>query len=911
MFTTKKQNIIQYNIPLMVFVVSALWIILIGFFLWYELMIQEDEIINLSAIEGQAALQKDALYRRWSSMHGGVYVPITEHTPPNPHLSHVKERDIVTPSGKKLTLMNPAYIARQLHELEYKPYRTRGHATSLNPIRKENEPDEWEKAVLKGFEKGIKETAEISQIDGKDYLRYMEAFYIEKGCLKCHGKQGYKVGDLRGGISVSVPLEPFKKISDQIFVHILWSHLITIFVGLALIATGGMYLGRREEERLEMMKELTKNERKYRSLFSDAQEMIFIINPMGIIMEVNPSGYGTLEFKEGELEGQLIWQYVEPEKIELFKALIANVLGGKDVQASEVRFLTQSNDLVWGELNAVPMIEEKTIVAIRMIVRNITGRRRVEQNLRESQKRYKAFIENNLIGVARIEMTSPLSLDIPLEEQITQLFQNALIVELNPAFADIFDFPSDVRSGAIKITDIFDVTNPRLVRFLSTFISSGYTISEWESHRVETNGKDQIISLSGIGVIEDKKLVRIWGTCRDITSIKNAEKASKKLEIQLRQAQKMEAIGTLAGGIAHDFNNILTAIIGYSEIIRDDLKEEGLKLKCVNEVLNAGNRAKDLVRQILAFSRQSNQEKQPIQVHLIIKEALKLLRPSLPATIHIEQDIETGEDSIMANPTQVHQIMMNLCTNAYHSMREKGGTLSIVLKTMEVMKGDSRVSSLKLIPGRYAKLQIGDTGTGMGKATQARIFEPYFTTKKRGEGTGLGLAVVHGIIKNLKGDITVHSEENIGTRFNVYLPISESHTQENFSNNQTTVPKGKERILLVDDEDMVAEMEQLQLESLGYRVKRYNYPQQALDDFYDNPEEYDLLITDMTMPELTGAELSQKILKICPDFPIIICTGFSDILDEKKAKAIGIKAYINKPIVKRDLAEIIRKILDC
>ena len=382
-----------------------------------------------------------------------------------------------------------------------------------------------------------------------------------------------------------------------------------------------------------------------------------------------------------------------------------------------------------------------------------------------------------------------------------------------------------------------------------------------------------------------------------------------KLEIQLRQAQKMEAIGSLAGGIAHDFNNVLYAIIGYTELSMDAVPEGSKARRNLQEVLKAADRAKDMAQQILTFSRKTEKEKKPISVLSVLKEAVNLIRTSLPSTIEIRQDIDADCGPVIADPTQIHEIIMNLGTNAYHAMREKGGILGITLRQEEIGSDDSKYD-LDLHPGSYLKLIVEDTGHGIDSNIMEKIFDPYFTTKGVGEGTGMGLSVVHGIVKDHGGDIRVYSEHGKGTAFHVYLPVIETGTVEREIISAEPVSTGTERILFIDDEEQIVQMVQQILESLGYHVTPRTSSVEALEAFRARPDEFDLVITDMTMPNMTGAELAPKLLEIRSDIPIILCTGFSELMDKNKANAIGIREYVMKPIIRDKLAITIRKVLD-
>ncbi len=382
----------------------------------------------------------------------------------------------------------------------------------------------------------------------------------------------------------------------------------------------------------------------------------------------------------------------------------------------------------------------------------------------------------------------------------------------------------------------------------------------------------------------------------------------KRLESQLQQAQKMEAIGTLAGGIAHDFNNILGAIMGYSEMALLDISQEGKVRYCVDQVLKASNRAKELIKQILAFSRQSAQEIRPVQITPIVKETLKMLRAFMPATIEIRQRWEAESAIVEADPTQIQQVFMNLCTNAQHAMRKKGGRLEVRLDAVD-LSPDEAAGYAGIKAGPYLKLTVGDTGEGMDTETINRIFDPYYTTKKKGVGTGMGLAVVHGIVKEHGGTVSVQSEFGRGTTFDVFFPMADKPI-ETSADEFEPLPGGNEHILLVDDEKSLVGLVKEMLEKLGYRVSARSSSLEALEAFRAHPERFDLVITDMTMPNMTGETLAGELLHIRPSIPVILCTGYSERITEGKAKSMGIRELIMKPILMREMATTLRKVLD-
>lgn len=400
----------------------------------------------------------------------------------------------------------------------------------------------------------------------------------------------------------------------------------------------------------------------------------------------------------------------------------------------------------------------------------------------------------------------------------------------------------------------------------------------------------------------------LLGISEDITEKLKAEREKTTLENQLRQAHKMEAIGTLAGGIAHDFNNILTAIIGYTDLAMD-LQPPGTAQNYLEQVLKGGILAKELVQQILSFSRKTQEKKKNLKIAPVIKEALKLIRSTLPATVSITDNIMSDCGHIIGNSINIHQIFVNLCTNALHAMENEKGILTVGLTLKELQQNDLQ-GETGISEGTFVELEVSDTGSGMDNETIERIFEPYFTTKETGKGSGMGLAVVHGIVKEYGGFIRVRSEPGKGSSFRVYFPSIEGKIVEQKKKRQLKLPEGSESILVVDDEESIVTMFKLILEDLGYKITTFTSSTETVEAFLTDPEAFDLIITDQTLPGLAGDELAAKILKIRPNIPIIICTGYSSLLSEKRPEDIGVEKILMKPVERQTLAHTIRDVLD-
>ncbi len=422
---------------------------------------------------------------------------------------------------------------------------------------------------------------------------------------------------------------------------------------------------------------------------------------------------------------------------------------------------------------------------------------------------------------------------------------------------------------------------------------------------ITKNGEERWIGHRCQQVFKGNGIALGWrGSNRDITE-------RKKMEEHIRQSQKMEAIGTLAGGIAHDFNNILGAIMGYAAMAQDDLPVGSIARECVDEISEASERAKFLVQQILSFSRHAKKELHPLMLGTIIKEVVKLLRHALPTTIKIKQDINVKDTLILADATHIHQILMNLCTNAGHAMHEKGGTLTISLNQMEIT--DNNLPGHELMAaGTYLELKVTDTGQGIDPAIINRIFDPFFTTKQQGQGTGMGLAVVYGIVNGYGGHIDVASKLGEGTTFTIYFPVLPEQiiSDKDKDININISLSGRERILVVDDQKYLLNMLKKMLSRLGYAVTAKQNPLEAWELFSADPFAWDMIITDQTMPDLTGCVMAQKMINIRPDIPIILCTGFTDLVTANEAKAMGIREFLQKPIKSSELTQIMRSIFD-
>ena len=551
----------------------------------------------------------------------------------------------------------------------------------------------------------------------------------------------------------------------------------------------------------------------------------------------------------------------------------------------EIRFINAKGEHLWTRTKCEPEVMDGKVVKLKGTFQDITDLKTAEKAIIESEKRYKYLYENAQVGLGRTRIA------------------DGKILDCNNKMAEIFGYSDKKEFIKEYILSENYVDKSLREHFLSEISLSGF-IRNREAEFFRKDGKTVWVRFD-TRILPDHDFME--DVIIDITEQKIAEKERAKLKDQLQQAQKMESIGNLAGGIAHDFNNILSSIIGFTELALDDVDKDSAVKDSLQEVYKAGKRAKDLVWQILTFARQTDDPIKPIQVDSIAKEVLKFIRSSIPTTIGIQQNIDS-DSLIMGNPTQVHQIIMNLCTNAAQAMEESGGTLEFSLMDVKIDHASPLINA-GLRSGDYIEITVSDTGPGIPPDVIHHVFEPYFTTKAPGEGTGMGLALVQGIVAQSGGKVSVDSQMGKGTVFKVYLPITKKRrVSESFTTG--TLPKGTERILFVDDEAPIAKMGSQELERLGYSVTTRTSSIEALELFQAKPNDFDLVVTDMTMPNLTGDKFAIELMKIRPDIPVILCTGYSKNISNEIASEIGIKAFAYKPVVRADLAKTVRKVLD-
>jgi PAS domain S-box-containing protein len=520
---------------------------------------------------------------------------------------------------------------------------------------------------------------------------------------------------------------------------------------------------------------------------------------------------------------------------------------------------------------------------------DITERKQAEAELQEKERQYRQLFNQMLDGFAIHEVICDEK-GVPCDYRF---------LDVNPAFEGFTGLRGDDIIGK-TVLEVLPNTEHKWIKTYGEVALTGKPI-HFENYSQELDKYFEVVAFR-------PKKGQFAVTFTDITDRKAAEAERERLEAQLRQAQKLEAVGTLAGGIAHDFNNILAGMIGYAHLAIEAVPAKSQVRGDLYQVLKGIDRATILVKQILSFSRRGDAERHLVEIGRVVEEALDLLRATIPATIEIHSEIDRGAGTVVADATQLQQVVMNLCTNAADAIGPGPGVIEIALARVELGGADTATRP-DLAPGSYVKLSVSDSGVGMDAATRARVFEPFFTTKEPGKGTGLGMAVVHGILRDHGGAIELDSAPGRGTTFTVLLPRTEAVDRDG-TRVDREVPRGRERILLIDDEAAIVCSEKRLLERLGYKVKAVMTGVGALEVFRAAPGDFDLVITDHAMPELSGMALAQEILKLRGDMPIILCSGYTDALGEEDAASAGIREFITKPIRPDDLARAVRRALD-
>ena len=669
---------------------------------------------------------------------------------------------------------------------------------------------------------------------------------------------------------------------------------LSMISGLILLAVVGIsfYLTfrtiRLETDRETTFNRLAESEAMHRNFIDNAPIGMLTINLSGEVTYINKKLAAILKKEKEWLTGQSIHNIIYPDDFpEVEKRLLKRIKGEGTSDSYDIRITDFEGKTRWVKLTPESILEKNgtqpdTLTGVQCFVEDITRRREAENLLRDNESRLKAIFEANPDPMVVYDLSGYPEY-------------------LNPAFTAVFGWTLEELKGQ-RIPFLPDDQKALTHEKIKEIFENGQSLCfETRRYTKDKHTREVLVS-AAVNKDENGKPVGMVVNLTDITE-------KKALEKQYKQAQRMEAMGTLAGGVAHDFNNILSGIFGYSHLAEVEIEHKDRAKEHIRQVVKSAQRASDLVQQILTFSRKNEYAKEHLHLYIVIKEALKLIRSTIPASIEIEEHIQS-KGAVLADPTQMHQMIMNLCTNAYHAMIDSGGVLTVKLEEREISQ-EPGVSGYSLRDRRYCILEVRDTGQGMDEYTLEKAFEPYFTTKSREKGTGLGLALVHAIVQEHNGHIEVSSSQGKGTGFMIYLPVADTEkTSVKPSGNYSCEYTGTEHIMVVDDEENIRSVTGKILEGYGYTVSVFENGQAAYDAFKKNAYAYDLVFTDTAMPKMTGDALVKNIREIRSDIPVILCTGYSEKFTENQAEQMGINKYALKPFSGDELALAVREVLD-
>ncbi|MCP4158442.1 MAG: PAS domain S-box protein [Deltaproteobacteria bacterium] len=638
------------------------------------------------------------------------------------------------------------------------------------------------------------------------------------------------------------------------------------------------------KKRKQTEKELKDSEELFRKAFENANTGVYLAGVDGSFLKVNQRMSDITGFSKDELEKQKINNITYPLDSHLSTEFInSSITGKKKNIVFEKRFIHKKGDIIWGQVSS-SLVKDSFGKPLYFIsnLQDITKQKDIESFYRD------------------------LFLKAPFAYQ--SLDSDGNFIEINKEWLSMMGYSRDEIIGKWFGNFINDEGNKRY--FTDNFMcfkKDGKISVEFDL--IKKNKQIINAQFKGkIGVNNDGSFRQTHCILKDNTEKKRLEEEKKKLEAQIRQSHKMESIGTLTGGIAHDFNNILSIVIGNTELALLDIPESNPSYDNIRTIKDAGLRASEIVKQLLNFSRKTDQILKNIEIDIVLKKSLKLLRSTIPATIEIEEDIRGQNICILGDITQINQILMNLCINSSKSIGNDSGQIIVSLEEMVLNRKDV-LALPDLKPGKHVQIQVRDNGNGIESSIIERIFDPYFTTSEIGKGTGMGLSVVLGIVKNHDGAITVESQKGEGATFKVYFPATMGNTYQIPKLEDMTLT-GSESILFVDDEISITEMSKKTLERLGYSVDTVDNPVDALENFKLNPGDYDLVITDMAMPKINGLDFTKEIRDIRNDIPVIICSGFNTSINEDNIDEHSISAYLSKPVITSELAKTIREVLD-
>lgn len=837
--------------------------------LLYYATVEEREVALNRAV---ASYHKDLAYRSWASERGGVYVPLDAKTPANPYLANRPDREITTTEGKVLTLVNPAYMTRMVHELETAEYGSQGHLTSLRPIRPENAPDPWERKALEAFERGAREFSEMILQGDRLTLRYMGALLVDQSCLACHAQQGYQVGQVRGGLSVTVPVgtgPAFAGLTHRaisaLIVAIFW------LLGGAGIAAWTWRRVRSEEVQRGLMQDLQASSEQFQTIRDTSPDSLWFLDGLGQLQWVNDTYCRLSGYDRSELLGRPIAMVEAVERPEDTARRIASIKASPGGGRFRTRHRAKDGHLIHFEVTTAYIPSKSQIVAF---LRDITEEVLAAQHLRESEARFRQLFES-----------SPAPMYIRREGRI---------VQANQAIATLLEADSPAALLNLPVTSFL---HPDFHAVVAERIQAALDLNRpappLEEVYQTLQGRQVWVEVQAIPLdLPGGRSVLIFAL--DLTERRRADEERRRLEGEVQHAQKLESLGSLAGGIAHDMNNVLAAILGMSSLLQMKAGEDDSLQRSLRTIEKAAGRGRDLVKGLTDFARKDLQEARLLDLNALVRDELELLARTSRQRFTFEVRLAEGLPSILGEPSTLSSAFMNLCVNAFDAM-PGGGTLRVGTRA----------------EGQRVVLEVADSGQGIPPEVLPRITEPFFTTKPAGRGTGLGLAMVHGAVKAHGGTLDIQSEVGKGTCITLGFPAACADAGAGTA--AAPAPSGEAgralRILLVDDDALIRGVLPDMLMHLGHQVEMASSGLEAIRRL-EAGLEADLIILDHHMPGLSGAETLPRILRLRPGLRVLVATGFLDNdLRLLLAEFPAVRA-VQKPFSVAELRRVIQDSLD-
>ncbi len=860
----------------MLILMVTLWTMVCGGSMLH-LHIDSDQVMERIAHDvARTSIEKDLLYRYWAAEQGGIYVPITARTPANPYLSGIRERDITTPSGRRLTLLHPAAMMRQIHTLGRDFTGIQGHLTSLKPLHPENAPDAWEAKALRVLESGVKEFGEFTDYQGKPHYRLMYPLVMVKPCLSCHGAQGYQLGDLRGGIDASIPMEMFASVSHDHHLSMVRQFAGVWMLGLGCILAAAPFVRRRIREQEQAEEALQRNLYFTQSIIENEPECVKILDAGGNVLLMNPAGLAMIDAENIDaVIGRQVDELVAPEYREAFVRLRKRVFAGEGGRL-EFETIGLKGTRRWMETHAVPLRgADGTVETLLGITRDVTERKRAELELFNALTLNQTLIDS-----------LPYPSALILYPERTILAANRL-----------------AREGGSEIgAHCYRGFNSGVGLMQGTAPCSACRAEEMYAH-MKTVVTQEIL-------IKERWWTVYWVPVDRTTylhfSIDITER--KRLEQQLLQSHKMDSVGRLAGGIAHDINNMLMPILGYAELLKEKLADSDGGREDLAEITSAAKRVRTMTLQLLAFARKQTMEMVRLDLNEVISGFSPMLQMTLRENISFTVSLAPSVRSVLGDKSQLEQVIMNLAVNARDAMPNGG---AFVLATQDHVV-DEAFAAIRpgMVPGAYVELLATDSGIGMDEDTRSKIFEPFFTTKNTGQGTGLGLATVYGIVKQHNGYIEVRSEPGAGTKFIISLPVNETSPEESAEAAQDQLQKGSETVLVVEDQGQVLQLVSLMLTTRGYAVLTASSGREALLKAAAHAGDIHLVVTDVIMPDMNGKVLFEQLRQVRQGIRVLYMSGYpADVLSKQGVLESGIN-FLRKSFSAKELTIKVRLVLD-